>query len=74
VKSKFFIYCALASASATLIGCTNESKEAAAEPVNPVSYYVEHKAEREALLKKCLDDATLLVTPNCQNAKSAAVR
>ena len=64
----------LFTASAALIGCSKQAQETAAEAVKPVSYYVEHPDERDALLQKCLNDSSLLVTPNCQNAKSAAIK
>ena len=54
-----------------LTGCTKE----ALEPVNTVEWYKAHEAEREAMLKKCLNNpGQLAETPNCVNAKEAASR
>jgi len=61
----------LLSGMITLTGCTKE----ALEPVNTVEWYKAHEAEREAMLKKCLDNpGQLAETPNCVNAKEAASR
>lgn len=54
-----------------LTGCTKE----ALEPVNTVEWYKAHEAERETMLKKCLNNpGQLAETPNCVNAKEAASR
>ena len=43
------------------------------EVVQTVEWYKEHKAEREAVLKKCNDNpGKLMLTPNCVNAHAAA--
>ncbi len=61
----------LLSGMIALTGCTKE----ALEPVNTVEWYKAHEAEREAMLKKCLDNpGQLAETPNCVNAKEAASR
>lgn len=67
-----WVTCAvLLSGMIALTGCTKE----ALEPVNTVEWYKAHEAEREAMLKKCLDNpGQLAETPNCVNAKEAASR
>lgn len=61
----------LLSGILALTGCTKE----ALEPVNTVEWYKAHEAEREAMLKKCLNNpGQLAETPNCVNAKEAASR
>ncbi len=61
----------LLSGMIALTGCTKE----ALEPVNTVEWYKTHEAEREAMLKKCLNNpGQLAETPNCVNAKEAASR
>jgi hypothetical protein len=53
-----------------LTGC-NETAPAP-DPVQTVSWYKEHDAERNAMIAKCNDNpGELAMTPNCMNAKKA---
>ena len=69
--STWLTYGLLLSGMISLTGCTKE----AFEPVNTVEWYKAHETEREAMLKKCLNNpGQLAETPNCVNAKEAASR
>ncbi|MCB5205165.1 EexN family lipoprotein [Neorhizobium sp. T786] len=64
---------------AVLSGCSEDASqapvatsEAATSVVQTVSWYLEHDAEREALVKRCKDNrGELEKDPNCLNAREA---
>ena len=59
-------FCGLVAALLALGGCAKKAEE---PPT--VSWYKEHKAEREAKDKWCIDDAARAQTADCMNAAQA---
>jgi len=58
---------------ATWVIVAPSSPVAQQEPVRTASWYVEHEAEYQAQMKRCLDNpGELGNTPNCINARQAA--
>ena len=64
----------LAASAAALTGCNSETKtqDVTETDVKTVNWYMEHEAERTAMLEKCDNNpGELLGTPDCLNADEA---